>query len=89
LIQPAWALEPANSSISGGSTGMTIPIATMSRIAITTMKTIAALRPVISVELDVADMGSWPSVKAAPYTGRADSCQPAKASFLTGQLRRG
>src|SRR4051812_4359503 len=44
LYQPAAALEPANSSISDGSTGMMMPIATMSSIAVTKMKASAAWR---------------------------------------------
>ena len=43
LIQPALASEPANSSISGGSTGMMMPIAMMSSSAVTRMKAMAAL----------------------------------------------
>ena len=44
LIQPASALEPANSSISAGRTGMMMPIATMSSTAVTRMKAMAALK---------------------------------------------
>ena len=43
LIQPALASVPANSLISGGSTGMMIPSAMTSSSAVTTMKAIAAL----------------------------------------------
>ncbi|MNT31261.1 hypothetical protein D3C72_1670890 [compost metagenome] len=42
--KPARAFEPTNSSIRCGSTGMTIPMATMSSTAVTKMKAIAARR---------------------------------------------
>ena len=49
LIQPASAVEPANSSMSGGSTGMMMPMAMMSSIAVTRMNAIAAWRPGMAV----------------------------------------
>ncbi len=45
LITPARAFEPANCSISDGSTGMMMPIATMSSTAVTKMNAMAASRP--------------------------------------------
>jgi hypothetical protein len=42
--RPASAREPANASMSEGRTGMTSPMARMSRTAVTRMKAVAARR---------------------------------------------
>src|SRR5690606_29406721 len=81
LIQPARSCEPANSSMSGGSTGMTMPIATMSSAAATRMNAIAALRR----EPVIANMAAflWGARLYRSEDGNATPTQASGAWLLT------